>query len=468
MPTRSARSPIPRLLTAAILALALLTPAAARAQTEVALSLPEARDLAVYALKAGKPDLAIQVAEGLLQADGGDAVAWFVIASAQAQANRPRDGRRAAAQAYRFSPPGPDRLQAAQMAARMAYAENRHSLAQLWLRRTALHVASEEERAQLAEDYRLLRRINPWAFRLQVDLSPSNNVNNGADTALQIIDGVPVIGTLSGEAQALSGLIGTADLDLSYRLRANATSATTLAGRLYLQRVALSDSAQEKAPRASGSDFASTYAEAALSHGFAVGAQGGSALIEAAGGESWWAGARSYRFGRLRLERAWLIGADAWLRLSGSAERRFMALYAVNDARILGFGGQFSRVLGNGDRLTLSMALRDSQAESINGTFRSASLRAAYAFDQRFGPLRLSAGLTLGYSDYPEYRSGYFMVPGGRQDQSIYGDLSLFFDRLDYAGFAPMLRLRSGRKSSNDSRFDTREITVSLGIESKF
>ena len=98
MPTRSARSPIPRLLTAAILALALLTPAAARAQTEVALSLPEARELAVYALNAGKPDLAIQVAEGLLQADGGDAVAWFVIASAHAQANRPREGRRAAAQ----------------------------------------------------------------------------------------------------------------------------------------------------------------------------------------------------------------------------------------------------------------------------------------------------------------------------------------------------------------------------------
>ena len=44
----------------------------------------------------------------------------------------------------------------------------------------------------------------------------------------------------------------------------------------------------------------------------------------------------------------------------------------------------------------------------------------------------------------------------------------MLFDQLDYAGFAPMLRLRAGRKSSNDSRYDIRELSVSLGIESKF
>ena len=38
----------------------------------------------------------------------------------------------------------------------------------------------------------------------------------------------------------------------------------------------------------------------------------------------------------------------------------------------------------------------------------------------------------------------------------------------DVAGFAPVLRLRSGRKDSNISRFDIRETSISIGIESKF
>jgi hypothetical protein len=437
---------------------------------DLTLDLEQARQLAVYALRNGNPGLAIQLAGGLLQANPKDPLAHFVIASAYAGQDRLGDGRAAAARAYRYSSRKTDRFQAAQLAAKLAYEDNRLTLAQIWLRRTAIQAPSEEVEQQLARDYGILRQLNPWSLRLRSDLRPSSNVNNGADTALQIIDGVPVTGVLSGAARALSGLIGSADIGLSYRMRGDAKSATSLGGRLYVQRVALSGAARDLAPRARNADYASTFAEVSLRHRFATGPaeRGGAASVDLALGESWWGGRRSYRFARFGTDRSWRIGDATRLKLLGLAERRMKARYRSNDADILGFGAKLGRGLRNGDRLSVTLALRDSRARHFNGTFRSASVRTDYTFGQPVGPARISAGLVLGYSDYPKYRSGIFLVPGGRQDKSVYGDLSLFFYRYDYAGFAPKLRLRAGRKISNDSRFDTRELSVSLGIESKF
>ena len=472
---RFAVNHFPSLIRVVVLALGLVLvawaqPVRAQSPGDVELSLDQARNLAVYALQSGDPGLAIQLSRGLLQANPKDPVAHYVIASAFAQLNQPRASRIAAARAYRFSDPGPDRFRAAQLAAQMAYAERRYSLAQIWLRRTAIHVETEDEKKLVARDYQLLRRQNPWSFRVQTDLRPSSNVNNGSDTALQIIDGVPVTGTLSGAARALSGLIGSVDLSTGYRLRANATSATTIGARLFVQRVALSGAAKDLAPDASGADYASTFAEMSLRHGFAVGPpeRRGSGAVDLALGESWWGGERSYRFGRITAERAWALQPRTRLEIYALAERRFKSRYRVNDARVFGMGAEIGRAMANGDRLNVTVALRDTDAKSANGSFTSASLRTSYTFKRPVGPARLTAGLVLGYSDYPVFRSGLLLVPGGRQDRSVYGDVSLFFDRYDYAGFAPLLRLRTGRKKSNDSRFTTRDLSVSLGIASKF
>lgn len=470
VPTRPVRSRWnSRRVVRAALALCLWATAAfgSDAGKPVALSLPQARDLAVEALNTGNPGLAVQVARGLLQANPNDPFAHYVIATAAARLDRPAESRKAAARAYRASEDTQVRFRSAQLAAKMAYTENRLSLAQLWLRRSAINAPDAEAEAVVARDYAVLRRANPWAFRLRTDLRPSSNVNKGADTALQIIDGVPVTGYLSGSAQALSGLIGSLDIAARYRVRANGQSATSLGARFYAQRVALSEEARAQAPSAQNSDFASTYLEASVDHAFALG-ENGQAGLEAAYGESWYAGARSFRFARVGASRSWRTGRDFWT-LNGLFERRFDAPYSVNDAQVWGLGGVWKRPLASGDRLTLAFAVRDSDAAHVNGTYRSGSLRANYRFGRMIGPVRLSAGLVLGYSDYPNFLSGGFIsVPGGRQDRSVYGDIGMMFSDFDYAGFAPMLRLRAGRKTSNDTRYSTREFSLSLSFESKF
>ena len=239
--------PLRRLAAAALIPLCLVAPAGAEPSASpggsaqpVTLHPDQVRALAVDALKTGDHAQAIALARGLLQADIEDPVAYFVLASAHGELGDATLSRKAAQYAYRYSEDGPDRFQAGQMAARAAVQEDRFSLAQYWLRLSAIHADTPAQKDRLAEDYRILRQLNPWSARIELNVRPSNNVNNGSEDSLQIIEGVPVTGVLSGAAQALSGVITTLDMSARYRLRADAASATYLGGRLYTKRVALS------------------------------------------------------------------------------------------------------------------------------------------------------------------------------------------------------------------------------------
>ena len=465
---RSAISRFRNLLAGAAALICSLAAPPLLAEDTLSLGLGQAREMAVQALKAGDPGLAIALARGLIKADPQDFVAHYVLASAEAGLNRPDASRKAAAQAFKYADTPTARFRSAQLAARMAYAQDRYSLSQLWLRRAAIHAPDDGAEDAVARDYRLLRRINPWSVRLQVDVRPSSNVNKGADSALQIIDGVPVTGYLGGSAQALSGLITSVDLYSAYRIDSTDRSSTSVLGRVYMQRVALSAEAKDQAPDASGSDFGTTFAEAGLRHIWQTGPRGAASAAVTLG-EAWAAGERSFRFARLNADHGWNLGRGHRVELSALTESRYMARYATNDARVWGLGASWTKRLTNGDRLDVTLAWRDTDAQHPNGTYTSASLRTEYELGRPVGPVTLSGAVILGYTDYPDFVSGGFIqVPGGRQDESIYGEINMMFQDVDFAGFVPMLRLRAGEKDSNDSRYSMKEFTLSVGFRSKF
>ena len=94
-------------------------------------------------------------------------------------------------------------------------------------------------------------------------------------------------------------------------------------------------------------------------------------------------------------------------------------------------------------------------------------MRASYGFARQLGPAKVTAGLSIGRSDYPllYLNSGiYGTYIGPRDDRSIYGDLTFFFSDYDYAGFAPTLRLRAGHSDSNIDIYSSREVSISLGL----
>lgn len=449
------------------------------------ISLDQGRTLAVQALRDGKPALAIEIARALWDADKRDSATYAIIATAYSQMSEHKAARKAAAQAYRYTKVKPDRLQMAELAARSALREERPTLTQIWLRRAAINTNDETATRQIAQDYGKVRQLNPWSFRLFGGIRPSDNVNNGSESGLQIIDGVPYVGRLSGSDQALSGIVGTLDAAVSYRLRVSNTSSTSIGVRAYVKRIALSNAAKIIATPAPNplepnpttprnAEFGSTFAEISLKHRHKVAGSKKNAVANygLALGGSWYGQNTSYYFGRITAGRRWTVSDDTQLSLSGAFEVRDVPSSTRADSTVISLTGGLTHRLSSGDTLRFTLNLSDTDSDSSQRRYKSVNVRADYQFRDTFGPkglnAKISAGLAVAHSDYEAY--GFFPIaaPGGRQETSIYADVTAVFQNIDYAGFAPAVTVRAGRKSSNVSRFNTKELSVSLGIQSKF
>ena len=451
----------------AVAGLCLLNSDPVAAEQSVALSLPEARSLAVHALKGERPALASQIARGLLIADPHSAYAHYVLATAHADMGHGTDGRKSAARAYRYADNRVQKFQAAELAARLTFADGHPTLTQLWLRRAVQNAPTPEIEEQLARDYARVRRENPLRFSITGGVKPSSNVNNGADTAQQVIDGLPFTGRLSGSAQALSGIVGTVDAVVGYRLRSTQKTRTDLSGRLFVQRVALDSGSHDLAPEARNSDFGATYADISLRQSFAVGAAGGSADVTGSLGEYWSGGDRSYSFMRVGVGRRWQLSASTSVSMGASLEKRFSERTSYFDSNTVSLIVGSQHRLAWGDGIGVSVNLRETNSDFVNYASQAASLRLSYSFADQIGPAVVNAGLTLGKTDYDTYFA-VFDVPGGKQDYATYADVNIMLPDVDYAGFAPSVTLRAGRTRSNVSRFETSEFSVSLGFQSKF
>lgn len=455
-----------RRFAAACAALILLCASAAVAD-EARLSLGDARRLAAVALSQGNAVLARDLAMGLLKADPEDAYAYAVLARAHSRLGDDDLARAAARLSYRYAEGPGDRYRAARDAGRLAYVQKRPTMAQIWLRRAAIHAKTPAEEEAIARDYRAARNANPWRLRLDMRVAPSDNVNNGADSALEIINGEPTLGQLGPSSMALSGTVGIVDLSLGYRVAQSDSSVTWLGHRLYTRQVWLSDSAKRSAPDARNDDYGSTYADISIDHIFKLGAPGNSAGLGAAVGAAWSSDERSYNFLQLRGRRSIRLSDTQRLHFTGGIERRDSALGDLFDQQLVRVGVNYSHELASGDSLTLGVTVQDINSDFTNYDYRTGSFRAEYGFARALGPAEVSAGITVGRSDYSQYQL-LAPIEGGREDNSVYGDVSFFFRDYDFAGFAPTVRLRSGRRDSNISRFETRETSLSFEIGSKF
>lgn len=445
----------------------LLAAAPVHAEPSVALTLPEARSLAVHALQGDRPALASQIAHGLLVADPRSPYAHYVLATAHADMGDATAGRRSAARAYRYAETTVQKFQAAELAARLTFAEGHPTRTQLWLRRAVQNAPSPEIEEQLARDYARVRRENPFRFSISGGVKPSSNVNNGADTAQQVIDGLPFTGRLSGGAQALSGVVGTVDAVAGYRLRSTDRARTDLAARLFVQRIALDSRSHHLAPEVRNRDFGATYADVTLRQTYAVGTRGNTVDVTGSVGEYWSGGNRSYTFARVGLGHRWQVSAATSVSFGAAIEERFSDRTHFFDSSTASVSAGATHTVAGGDGIGLSVNLRKTESDFINYASTAASLRLTYSFADQIGPAIVSAGLVLGKTDYDDYVA-VFSVPGGKQDYATYADVNVLLPDVDYAGFAPSVNFRAGRTRSNVSRFETRELSVSLGFQSKF
>lgn len=455
-------------LRALCLALSLLPalPGRVAAQDTVRVAVSDAPTIALRALQEGQPRLALQLAEGLLQRDPKDARAHFIIAQARMQLGQYAEGRRAAALAYRHADTKLQKFQAAQLAAKLSVAGKDNGLAQLWLRRSLLHLPHESYRERVVKDYKILRAITPWSVSAQFSLAPSNNINNGADSPYSIVDGLPLVGYLDGRYQALSGLRATASLSWSRRISGSKTHDTRLTGRYYAQRVRLSDDARVQAPEAENADFAFDQLEFGLRH--TARTKGGTLGYTAGIGRSWYGQSPYQWVYEAGVSRGFDLPGAAALQLSAQLQHRVPDAAAMNPVDTLDLKAQYARKLASGDRLRVGLSLTGADSDTANARQHRATGYVGYSLAEPVGPAKVSASIGASLQRYPDYSVVFWHVPGGREDRSVFGSVDFSFHRLDYAGFVPTLTLQARSTQSNVSRFETNEMSLSFGISSSF
>lgn len=444
---------------------------ASETQDSQTLTMEQARVLARQALYAGRFDLARDVAAVLVRADPEDAYAYGVLAAAHSRLNDPKEARSAARLSYKHSETSTQKFGAARTAASIAFQQERPTASQMWLRLAATHAETPKQDAMISRDYAHVRRANPLRFNLSFSVAPSDNVNSGTDNVLEVNNGVPTGSVFRAGSRALDGVVSTLDTRLSYRLAQSQKSRTTASGRLYVRRVDLSSDAErqieETGSELENEDFNETYADVGIEHTFALGDQGNSLTLGASLGAKWFADERIYDTAKLSLSRGLILSSATQLRLNSGVERRFSTAGSSGNADIVTLGASVTHKLKGGDKVSVGLTVQEQSGDFRNADYRTASVRANYSFGKQLGPVRISTGLTFGYTDYDQYEL-VRTVAGGRQDESLYGDVSFFFADYDFAGFAPNLRIRTGRRTSNVNRFEIDETTITLGIQSKF
>jgi hypothetical protein len=154
----------------------------------------------------------------------------------------------------------------------------------------------------------------------------------------------------------------------------------------------------------------------------------------------------------------------------GSGVARYDDLYrpAVRSFSKIASGTNGGPVLGNGDRLSLTLSHRDSDSDTRNARASRDTAYVQYAMAEPLGPVRLALTLGAAVVDYPDYAVGFIVVPGGRADETVFGSVDMVFDRFDYAGFVPSMTVGAQKTRSNVSRFSASEVAISFGIRSRF
>ncbi len=449
---------------AAALLCALFWATAPAAQT-VDIPLDQARLIGAQAAQTGNPQLAIDIARALLQADPNDRGALLILASALPQIGQAKAGREAGQRAFALSTTQLQRYGAARQVALAAANERRFTLATLWLRRALIHAPNEVETQRTLEDARSVARVNPWSTSLNFSLSPSGNVNGGAKSALLTFDDLPVFGVNSPDARALSGIVLRYGLKTSYRLRQTQTDRLSLAFSYDATRVRLSKEAQEQAPDSRNDDFSSDVAEVSLSYNRLLGQ--GLASADLSVGQVRFSGDPYYNFGRVTLSYIRPLENGRRLQFTGFLERQDNALTPFQDVTRKGLRATYGLRIGDAGGASATLGYTDNSSDTINQTSTEWSLEGRWTPDRRIGPAQVSLTAGLSKVDYPQYAI-FFAVPGGRQDTTHSIGMDVTFPDVQFAGFSPVVSLSRDVSKSNISRFTRDTNSIGFNFRSSF
>ncbi len=432
------------------------------------MTLPEARAVARDAYIEGDPYLALALAQRLLEADAQDAEALLLVAAARNALGQPHLAFEAGRKAWRASPDVPLlRYEIARHTALAAYQSNQLTRAQFWLRRASDVTTDENQRLKTAADFAKVRAQNPLRFNLSLNVTPSSNINGGANGSSLLIDRDYYVGNILRDGRALAGVRARGTVQLAYRIAQTAQSQTTLGLRLSSSAHRFSAAAQHAVPNASASDLNETSIEASISHDFLTAQSGTPVNVALYLGQNWAGGAIVGPNLRIEASAPLIDSADFALRLAGAAERQWQEGGSA-DALYLALDAQHEQP--NGASFGWGISAADTHGDGRNQNHWSLGANLSYAPAQPLGKFTMNGRLGVGYRNFaaPYALGGGLAVTDGRQDQTI--DLAMEFGmpELAWMGFTPKITLSQTETRSNISRYDTSDTGIAFGFETRF
>ncbi|MFN3972611.1 MAG: hypothetical protein ACK4L4_14775 [Gemmobacter sp.] len=432
----------------------------------VTLTTAQAQILARDAYAAGDHALARALAVRLLEADPNDPRALLIVTATAPALGDPARGRSAGRAAWAAAKGAPLlRYEIARHTARAALSEGKPEMAQLWLRR-AVDVAPDAAAvSRTAEDHRRIAAQRRFSWKIDLAVTPTSNLNGGASGDSLTVNGTLPIGSLSGAAQALSGVRGSAQVRLAWKLPPGPRHRAEASLRLYSTANQLSSEARALAPEARGSDFDFSTVEAALALDWAALPQARPVRLTFGGGRSWFGGAALGPHLRVGVDYPLITRADAALRVGLTGERQWRSGGQI-DAAVLRLDG--GRHMAGGGRVMFGASFRDVSGSNANATFRAAGVEVAWTPVQPLAGAEITLRASAGWRGHDFYTLGPIGLTDGRQDRTLGLTVEATLPSLSMMGYAPRIALQGERVRSNVSRFDTRTLALTVGVASRF
>lgn len=445
---------------ALVLAIGLLT--AWSSQAEAVLNADQMRNLAFQQMQAGQYQTALDLTDVLLARDPGDAAALIVRAQALRGLNRLPEAEAAARKAFAVGG-SLNLLYGASLAMAQVMAHEDHwTWAQIWLRRASHYATTDEQRARVAQDYRYVRSQNPLNLRFDFSVQPSDNVNNGSLHSVWDFFGIPL--QLSGEAQALSGIIATGGIVGSYVLGQTQITHDALLFGASESRVFLSPDAQALAPEANNAAFTRQALTFGYEHKALLSQDGVIATTTLNGWKEWYGSAPLADIGSLSVD----LTAPLMPQVQGfghfSLTRNVRLDNPLSSSTVATFSGGWGQLLKNGDGVRVEGSAIRTISDDIGTDNGALGLSLNWNHAQPVAGTIWGAGLSVQQSHWAQ--SPY--DPTGRQDLELVAQISAELSVVSIYGFSPVLNISYATNTSNIDLYDSRTFGVGVSIRSRF
>ena len=441
-----------RLLFAAFLA---ASPALAQ---DVRLTPEQTMGLAAQLMRGGEPAKARVLAEVLLERDETDVPALILAAEASIATGDMEAGRSYAQSAWALADVDAARFASARLTA-LAHAQNdQFTRSQFWLRRARHFAPDENTSASVAEDYRYVRRMNPFQFRLDFSVAPTDNLNNGTTNETISLAGLPIEIVLSPDSQPLSGTEFTASGRFSWRLHETPTSLTRFELSGVTRQYRLSSEAKDLAPDAKAGDFSEMQLSLGLTHLWNPNRTPEPWRFALSKGRFFYGGDPYSDFARVSVARGVRLGdAD---RLDATLTGETTTGLSTADSDAVNIDLRWTHAFDDLGNLQLGLTGRSVTSEVLDHQYEAVGGQIGWTF--------ADSGVGVSYSyEEREYTSSIY-VAGARTDRRRTLRLSAPIPGVEMYGFQPVINAEHVEQNSNAARYETSSTGAGITFRSAF